>query len=99
LHIAVILLVAITGGLLCLRQERLRTMHQMAQLQTQMEQQRQETWDLQVRIAQRTEPRELERALQRAGVRVAPMTSEADADAGSVRTQTAAMARGTWRGQ
>lgn len=60
-------------ALLGLRQQRLEAMHDMAQLQAEMDQARQHTWDLQVRIAGRMEPGTLLEAMDRAELALEPV--------------------------
>ena len=55
------------------RQQRLEMMHEMAQLHRQIDTLRQETWDLQVRIAGELEPRRLGQALGRSGLALRPL--------------------------
>lgn len=64
---------AIGAALLGMRQQRLQIMHQMAQLYRQMDQSRQETWDLQVEIAQRIRPEALRAAAERASLVLEPV--------------------------
>ena len=67
--------VVIAAALLAVRQQRLATMHEMAVLHRQVQQQRQALWASQVKIAQRSRPDELRAALARAGVTVEPLAT------------------------
>lgn len=67
---------ALGAGLLSLRQQRLETMHEMARLHEAMDESRQRVWGLQVEVAERIEPAELRRALERARLILEPVAAE-----------------------
>ena len=73
LLVCVLITAAAGGSLLALRQARLQTLHEMGQLHTQMNDLRTATWDLQVRIAEATQPHALEAALERAQLELEPV--------------------------
>lgn len=77
---AVLTLTVIGAGLLGLRRQQLNDMHAMAELHTQMKQDRETIKDLQVRIARKTTPEALQDAIDRAGMNLVPITSSADQD-------------------
>ncbi len=58
----------VAAALLALRQQRLRTLHAMAELHVQMDADRKLTWDAQALIAEGTHPVALRAAAQRAGL-------------------------------
>ena len=64
----------VMAGLLLLRQQRLADMHQMAELHAAMDQDRKALWDLQVRIAEHSRPVAIEEAVDRAGIRLEPIS-------------------------
>lgn len=64
----------IAAGLLALRRERLETLHEVATLHAQIDATRQQTWNLQSRIAAGTQPGQLRAALERAGMAMEPVT-------------------------
>src|SRR5689334_17146010 len=70
----IIFVVGIAVVLLGMRQERLASMHEMARLHAQMNRSRQAMWDRQVRVADKTEPKKLTQALERAKLRLEPAT-------------------------
>lgn len=72
-------IVGIAVVLLGMRQERLASMHEMARLHSRMNHSRQAMWDLQVRVAGKTEPTRLTEALERAKLRLEPATPGAAA--------------------
>ncbi len=73
--ITVVVFAAAVGAvLLGLRQQRLQLMHEMARMHTQMNHSRQDTWDLQVKIAERTQPTELREAIARLNLELEPIT-------------------------
>jgi cell division protein FtsL len=74
LLVAVVILTGIGGMLLGLRQQRLQMMHEMALLHAQLDRSRLHTWDLQVRISQHLEPQRLREAIQRADLKLEPVT-------------------------
>jgi cell division protein FtsL len=65
LVITLVAAVAVAGAVLELRHSRLRLMHEMAQRHTELDRVRRETWDLQVRVADRTDPTAIRAATQR----------------------------------
>lgn len=73
-----LLLVMVTtvvgATLLGLRQQRLQLMHEMAGLHSQIDQARQATWDMQIRIAELAEAGALEQAIERAQLELEPVT-------------------------
>ena len=68
LWVVVTSLAAISVALLGLRQKRLEVMHEIAVLNRQMNSDRQQMWDLQVRVAQDVSPPRLETAIDRCGL-------------------------------
>lgn len=60
--------VLIGAALLGLRAQRQDLHHQITQMHVQVDQARHQTWDAQVRIAERTSPRALRAAAKRAGI-------------------------------
>ena len=64
---------ALAAALLGLRQQRLQMQHEMTRMHGRMDAARQQTWDLQVRIAEGTQPLVLQEALQRAGLELEPL--------------------------
>ncbi len=73
---ALVISVVIGASIFNLRQQRLELMHDVTDLQRQMNRDRQETWDTQVRIALRTQPDVLEDALVRAGMTMEPAVAQ-----------------------
>ena len=71
---AIVFATAIGVVLLSLRQQRLAMMHDMAKLRDQMDVSRQQTWDMQVRIAAKIDPPRLAKAIERAKLKVEPNT-------------------------
>ena len=71
-------LVVIGTALLGLRGQRQHLRHEITELHTEIDQSRRRTWDLQVRIAERTEPADLRRAVERAGLELEPITPTGD---------------------
>ena len=61
-----------------MRQQRLELMHEITGLQSQMNRDRQATWDTQVRIAKRTGPDALREALARTGLHMEPAVIQRD---------------------
>ena len=73
--ITVVVFAAAVGAvLLGLRQQRLQLMHEMARMHAQMNRNRQDTWDLQVKIAEKTQPTELREAIARLNLELEPIT-------------------------
>ena len=70
----VVLLSAIGAGLLGLRQQQLNDKHAMAASHAQMKDAREHIKDLQVRIAKMTRPEALKDAIDRADIRVEPIS-------------------------
>ncbi len=64
---------AIGAGLLALRHQRLTMKNEMALLHREMDQTRRETWDLQIRIAERSSPVALRDAILRTGIELEPL--------------------------
>jgi len=79
---ALVLAVVIGAAVFNLRQQRLELMHQIAGMQSQMNRDRQATWDTKVRIAERTGPDALHDALKRAGLQMEPAVIGTDARTG-----------------
>lgn len=77
----VVFAAAVGAVLLGLRQQRLQLMHEMARMHAQMNRSRQDTWDLQVKIAEGTQPGELREAIARSNLELEPITP-ADPSAG-----------------
>ncbi|MCC6682811.1 MAG: hypothetical protein IT445_18075 [Phycisphaeraceae bacterium] len=73
LAVILVLSAVIAATLLHLRQQRLLLMNQMADFQQQMDDNREQTWDLQVRIHQRLTPDQLREAIARRQLDLAPM--------------------------
>ncbi len=71
---AIVALTIIASVTLAQRHQRLEVMHEMARLHGEINHRRMETWDLQVRIAQRTVPATLRDAIDRTGLVVEPIT-------------------------
>lgn len=69
---ALVLAVLVGAAIFNLRQQRLELMHEITVLHRQMNQDRQATWDTQVRIASQTNPQALQDALTRAGLTMEP---------------------------
>ena len=74
LTLVIVLTAGIGAALLGLRQQRLALMHEMAKLHQQMLQDRQATWDLQVRNNTELAPRQLKMAIEQAGLDLVPIT-------------------------
>ena len=73
--ITVVVFAAAVGAvLLGLRQQRLQLMHEMARTHAQMNRSRQDTWNLQVEIAEKTQPTELREAIDRLNLELEPIT-------------------------
>ena len=70
----VVLLSAVGAGLLGLRQQQLNDKHAMAQSHAEMKDAREHIKDLQVRIAKMTRPEALKDAIERADLRVEPIS-------------------------
>ncbi|MCC7193547.1 MAG: hypothetical protein IT444_12275 [Phycisphaeraceae bacterium] len=75
----IVFIVGIAVVLLGMRQERLTSMHEMAQLHAKMNRSRQAMWDMQVRVAGKTSPEALAEAVQRAKLQLEPATPGAAA--------------------
>ena len=69
----IVFVTAVGAALLALRQQRLESMHDMATLHGQMDQDRQATWDCQVRLAEAVEPARLREAIERAQLKLQPL--------------------------
>ena len=71
----VVAAMTLTGAaLLGMRAERLELRHQITSLHARVDQSRQKTWRLQVKIAKRTKPAALHRAATRAGLELEPVS-------------------------
>ncbi len=68
-------LTVIAAALLGLRQQRLQTMHAMAQLHVRMDADRKATWDAQAQIAEGMHPAALREAVRRVGLELEPLPS------------------------
>lgn len=77
---AVILLTVIGTGLLGLRRQQLNDKHAMAEVHTQMKEDRETIKDLQVRIARMTTPEALQDAIERNGMQLEPSTPAIEED-------------------
>jgi len=77
---ALVLAVIVGAAVFNLRQQRLELMHEITVLHRQMDQDRQATWDTQVRIASRTSPDALHEALSRTGMTMEPAVTRRDID-------------------
>jgi cell division protein FtsL len=73
---ALVLMVVIGSAVFSLRQQRLELMHEITGLHRQMNRDRQRTWDMQVRIADRTRPGALRDAIARAGLDMEPAVAQ-----------------------
>ena len=71
----VVLLSAVGAGVLGLRQQQLNDKHAMAQSHAEMKEAREHIKDLQVRIAKMTRPEALKEAIERADLRVEPIST------------------------
>ena len=74
---ALVFAVVIGAAIFNLRQQRLELMHEITGLHREMNQDRQATWDAQVRIAERAQPQALREALARAGMQMEPAATHA----------------------
>ncbi|MEX0655683.1 MAG: hypothetical protein WD534_16420 [Phycisphaeraceae bacterium] len=77
LFVAIVFAVVIGAVLLGMRQQRLEAMHEMVRMHREMDAIRQQTWDLQVRIAGELEPELLREAVERANLTLEPATPPA----------------------
>ena len=66
-------LVLIGAALLGFRAERRAARHALTELHAEVDRARRQTWDYQLRIAEQTEPAELRRAIERAGLELEPL--------------------------
>lgn len=66
-------LAAVGAGLLGLRGQRQHLRHEITEFHVQMDASRRQTWDMQVRIAERTDPGDLREAVRRAGLELEPI--------------------------
>lgn len=73
---ALVIAMVIGACIFNLRQQRLELMHEVTDLHRQMNRDRQATWDTQVRIAERTQPEVLRKALVRAGMEMEPAVTQ-----------------------
>lgn len=76
LLVAIIVMVGLGVGLLCLRQQRLTALHAMAELHATMDHTRKQTWNLQTRIAKQSDPVKLRQKLAAAGIKMVPITTD-----------------------
>lgn len=83
---ALVLAVIVGAAVFNLRQQRLELMHEITVLHRQMNQDRQATWDTQVRIASQTNPQALRDALTRAGLTMEPAVTHHDIDSESAES-------------
>lgn len=67
----------IAAALLGMHQQRLQTLHAMADLHVQMDTDRKATWDAQAKIAEGTHPVALSAAVQRIGLELEPLPTPA----------------------
>ena len=74
LVMVVVAAAAIGAVVLGLRQQRLQLMHEITKMHGQMNRQRHDIWDLQIRIADRLEPERLRHAVAGADLDVEPIT-------------------------
>ena len=72
LLMALVLAIMIGSAIFSLRQQQLQLMHEITAYQRQMNNDRQATWDAQVRIANQTTPSALHDAIVRAGIQMEP---------------------------
>jgi hypothetical protein len=70
----IVFIVGIAVALLGMRQGRLAGMHEMTRLHARMNRSRQAMWDLQLRVASKTQPAQLAKALERAKLHLEPAT-------------------------
>lgn len=78
LFIAVLAITVLGAALLGLRQQRLQTMHEMAELHADMDRARRDTWNLQVEIGEKIEPDRLREAIERNQLVLEPSTRSSD---------------------
>ncbi len=78
LFVTVLAATALGAGLLGLRQQRLQTMHEMAELHADMDRPRRDTWDLQIEIGEKIEPDRLREAIDRNQLVMEPSTRAPD---------------------
>ena len=71
--VTIVLGVGIAVGLLALRQEELELMHEMTKMHKQIDETRREIWDIQVKIAEESTPRELQDAMREANMELRPI--------------------------
>lgn len=72
LFVAIVFAAAVGAALLGLRQHRLELMHDMVRVHREMDAVRQQTWDVQVRIAEQLEPEALRQAIEQADLSLEP---------------------------
>lgn len=77
LFVAIVFAVGIGAVLLGLRQQRLETMHDMVRMHREMDAVHQQTWDMQVRIANQLEPEMLREAVEQAQLTLEPVAPPA----------------------
>jgi len=87
---ALVLAVLVGAAIFNLRQQRLELMHEITVLNRQMNQDRQATWDTQVRIANRTNPKALHEALARTGLTMEPAVTRHEIDPHSAESHVEA---------
>ena len=78
LFVTVLAATALGAAVLGLRQQRLQTMHEMAELHADMDRTRRETWNLQIQIGERVEPDRLREAIDRNQLVMEPSTRAAE---------------------
>lgn len=71
--VCVVIAAATAMSLLALRQKRIDLMHEMAEHHSQMRQSRQDLWQLQVEIADRLKPQQLQQSVERTGLVLEPV--------------------------
>lgn len=79
--VLIVVFTAIAVAMLALRQQRYETMHEMAVLHQKLNDNRQDLWHWQSRIAERMEPGALREALDRAGLKLEPVVGAKPATA------------------
>ncbi|QDU33127.1 hypothetical protein KS4_11690 [Poriferisphaera corsica] len=76
--VAIILAAGIGVGLLSLRQQRLEIMNEITAEHRKVDRTRKEIWDIQVRIAERTKPQEVQRVTSNAKLVLEPIAQPQD---------------------
>lgn len=94
LVVIVLFVTAVAAVLLGYRQQRLRMMHDIARMHTQMDHARKDMWSAQVRIAGKLEPRQLQKSIERAKLDLEPIMPMPDlSNAKTVAGSTAGIGR------